>query len=110
MKVEAWCCERCGRLVPVLEDATGPPRGWLTAEVSVVGEASFREILACSGKCLALAIRPARKPATRQPATPIRTKGGYRCPECKETYERPQHLGLHRKRYHGVPSARERRK
>lgn len=105
MKVEAWCCDRCGRLVPDREAA--PPKGWLTAEVSVIGKASFREILACSEKCLALAIRPTKGP--HRTAEPLRTTDGHRCPECGVTYERPQHLGLHRKNKHGVPSARERK-
>lgn len=32
---------------------------------------------------------------------------GYVCPECGREYRLPQHLGMHRKRSHGVPSMRD---
>lgn len=38
---------------------------------------------------------------------PIKTRAGYRCPECDAIYKLPQHMGAHRKREHGVPSQRD---
>lgn len=45
-------------------------------------------------------------PATAYP-DPIELQDGWGCPECGAEYDWPQHLGMHRKRVHGVPSKRD---
>lgn len=42
------------------------------------------------------------------PPVKIDRYGTYPCPECGVKYERSQHVGLHRKKEHGIPSLRDR--
>lgn len=53
---------------------------------------------------------PLAPPPPIPPAPPaVRKRNGqFGCPECSMAYNTQQHLGLHRKKTHGVPSLRDR--
>lgn len=110
MIVDAWQCERCGRLHPA-EYTDVLPKGWLTIYVERAGAEAEEGRSFCSDPCAGLWFRnpPAKK--KRQPekmAEPlIDEHGQLKCPECGKGYMLPQHLGMHRKRAHDVPSKRD---
>lgn len=118
--IDAWLCERCGRLYPAeYEDVL--PEGWLLVGVERWGKGGPLEPeeprTFCSDVCAGLWFRnaqpakatPRKKPAKAVAGPPpaLGTNGRLACPECGKNYELPQHLGMHRKREHGVASQRD---
>lgn len=118
--VKAWECEYCRMLSP--SDDNGdkdPPEGWLRIywhKVPPPGQPSQNPEVSqtvCSGRCasksfLAIDATPSKRRKRKTGGLSVKTlEAGFACPECDAWYQLPQHLGAHRKREHGVPSARD---
>lgn len=115
--VKAWQCEYCGMLSPSDNGDKDPPEGWLRIywhKIPPEGQPSQNaehNQTVCSGRCASksfLAADAAPKRHRRKAAAPVKAETVFQCPECDRSYERPQHLGNHRKRIHGVESERDR--
>lgn len=106
--VKAWRCDHCGMLCPAEDDGKEIPDGWIRIYWHKGGMAMEVNKTVCSGRCASKAFLSADGPPPPKPRK-VTFKGepAHKCPECGKHYELPQHLGMHRKRAHGVASQRD---
>jgi len=64
MRVEAWQCERCGRLAPVFEDMETPPDDWFEVHTQQIN-GEVEDLLFCGTTCISMYYRPKRKPVKK---------------------------------------------
>lgn len=119
MIIQAWECDNCGMLTRA-ESEKEPPEGWLRIFWHKGGLATEVNQVVCSGRCASKSFLAAdgittngHKPKAKVSRAkkwvpPITIDGVHVCPECGRQYDYPQHLGMHRKRQHGVESERDR--